>query len=97
MNGQHELNCRVHTPPMTQPNDDEVKTRCTILDGEKVLWSSMAPDAEDVGRALWEAVRKHDVDGYELELGTEWVGELSMKTGTVVKDVDGYDGYSFLG
>ena len=44
----------------------------TILDGEKVLWSSMAPDAEEVGRALWEAVRKHDVDGYELELGTPW-------------------------
>ena len=81
---------------MTQLDNDEVKMRCSILDGEEVLWSSMAPDAEDVGRALWDAVRKHGVDGYERELRTEWVGELSMKTGVVVRDVDGYDGYSWL-
>jgi hypothetical protein len=86
---QQEVSCRVHTPPMNQTNEDEVKVRCTIRAGEKVLWSSMAPDAEAVCQALWDAVREHDAPGYERELGTQWVGELSRTSGLVVKDASG--------
>jgi hypothetical protein len=74
---------------MSQTNEDEVKVRCTIRDGERVLWSSTAPDAESVCQAIWDALREHDVAGYERELGTQWVGELSRTTGFVVKDASG--------
>jgi len=78
---------------MTEPTEDDVKVRCMICDGDKVLWSSTAPDVESVGRAIWEAVRVCDVAGYERELGTEWGGELVMKSSVMVKDVDGEGGY----
>ena len=74
---------------MSQTNEDEVKVRCTIRAGEKVLWSSMAPDAETVCQAIWDAVLKHDVAGYERELGTQWVGELNRTIGFMVKDASG--------
>jgi len=74
---------------MNQTKDDEVKVRHTIRDAEKVLWSSMSPDAEGVCQAIWDAVREQNVAGYERELGTQWVGELSRTNGFVVKDASG--------
>ena len=81
---------------MSQSRETEVKMRRMICDGDKVLWSSTAPDAESVGRAIWEAVRVCDVAGYERELGTEWGGELVMKSSVMVKDVDGEGGHSLF-